>query len=47
MQLAAAQAGMSISAWGRSIVYAALGQVDEDEYKTPKKTETQAINSQN
>ena len=46
MQLAAAQAGMSVSAWGRSIVYAALGKVDEGGHKTPQKTEKQALNSQ-
>lgn len=46
MQLAAAQAGMSVSAFGRSIVYAVLGRVDEGGYKNPKKAEKQAVNSQ-
>jgi hypothetical protein len=35
MQLAAARAGMSVSAWGRSIVHAALGEADGAEQTAP------------
>ena len=45
MQVAAAQAGMSVSAFGRSIVYAALGKVDEGGCKNSKNRQSIAKNN--
>jgi len=42
LQLTAARAGVSVSAFGRNIVYAALETVDPNPHESPGKPEKQA-----